>query len=53
MGEIKTPVRKFEEVVIFTEDHTINDVLRWLRDETGGDFSEVKSCIQVMEEDDE
>jgi len=50
MTEIKTPIKQFEEVTIITDDHTLRDILRWMRDESGGDFEEIKAQIADMEE---
>jgi hypothetical protein len=53
MNEIKTPIKTYGEVTIITEDHTISDVLRWLREQSCGDFVEIKTIIALMEEEDD
>ena len=56
--EIKTGLKKLNEgeshaskggEYVITEDHSLNDVLRWLVDQSQGDKSEVTTLLALLD----
>jgi HEPN domain-containing protein len=57
MSEIKTPPEIFElgnvQWTAFNDHHTISDILRYLVQVVGGDYSEIHSILDSLEKESE